>query len=379
MSNQTKGRERVFVRKKAHEIHDTFASPAPKRDVDEEEENNLDELYKLDKTSQNATPKSSSRGILSSLKKKIGRKKRTIENQSSAPPVSNSQQLTPPVSNRQQLIDNYNNPAGTNNDLVEDGQMEGLKILIGDLCYGNGQNAIVDLPGGPGAALTLKGFKWDLTADVNQFLKMLQGGDYDLAWIISFQQAVPLPNEFAKIVRQFHMNGNGLFIFSDDDPHKDSASNAVLKDLFDSDFFLTGNKPAGKHLNPHVDGTLPSTFKREHPIMDGIVNLYEGITICHPSKEHPEVEILATSSDNHPCVLYFDHRTRGRVIIDTGFTKLHNCSGYWESAGTGRYVRNASCWLTGAKFLDILELFWNRLKDKLAGSIYSDILVHCLH
>jgi hypothetical protein len=244
---------------------------------------------------------------------------------------------------------------GNENDLVEDGMMNGCRVLIGDLCFGHGAKAIVDIPGGAGKALSAKGFSWDLVCDEQKFLDMLDTDNYDVAWIISFQKA-GVVKDFAKRVRRHHEAGKGLMIFNDDDAHPDSVSNLVLKDLFGKDYRLTGNTPATKRLTPHPHGTVPGTFKREHPVTDGILELYEGVTICYPTISHPEVHVLATSSNDHPCILYYDHGTRGRVIIDSGFTKLHNMHGYWDSIGTGRYVRNAGCWLTGARFLDTEEL-----------------------
>jgi hypothetical protein len=324
----------------------------------------LDRIEKEKSTAKKRKP-----STLSNIKNLFSRQK-----QPPAPRPVRNQPQQPLSTSYTPSNENFENTGEA--DLVDDGQMAGFKILIGDLCYGNGSPAIVDLPGGAGKAITAKGFSYDHTASTTQFLSMLQSGEYDLAWIISFQSDVN-NKEFAKIVKKFHEDGNGLFIFNDDNAHVNSPSNVVLREIFGQNFYLTGETPAGKPLVPHETGLVPGTFKREHPIMDGILTLYEGVTICYPTTTHPDVHVLGTSSNNHPCVLYFDHPRRGRVIIDTGFTKLHNLSGYWESVGTGRYVRNASCWLTGARFLEIEEWMRSRLHSKCIDRVYNDVLIQC--
>jgi hypothetical protein len=52
-------------------------------------------------------------------------------------------------------------------------------------------------------------------------------------------------------------------------------------------------------------------------------NLHEGITICQPFKTHPDFKVFAYNSNNEPMVLYAEKNEKhGRIIIDTGFTKL---------------------------------------------------------
>ena len=57
-------------------------------------------------------------------------------------------------------------------------------------------------------------------------------------------------------------------------------------------------------------------------------NLHEGITICHPEKIHPDFKVIAHNSNNEPLVLIAEeNENHGRIILDTGFTKLYN--EYW--------------------------------------------------
>eukprot|EP01099_Mayorella_cantabrigiensis_P002150 TRINITY_DN1944_c1_g1_i1.p1 TRINITY_DN1944_c1_g1~~TRINITY_DN1944_c1_g1_i1.p1 ORF type:complete len:330 (+),score=89.00 TRINITY_DN1944_c1_g1_i1:1136-2125(+) len=113
---------------------------------------------------------------------------------------------------------------------------------------------------------------------------------------------------------------------------------------------LSGNTP-GDRLLKVGDGTKAGEFSRGHILLTGIVNIHEGVTICHPSSDtkHPDKpwQLLATSTDKKPCMMTVEPRpdqSWGRIVIDCGFTKLYDS--YWAStAGTERYVLNAAVWV----------------------------------
>ncbi|CAF3182975.1 unnamed protein product [Rotaria sp. Silwood2] len=80
-------------------------------------------------------------------------------------------------------------------------------------------------------------------------------------------------------------------------------------------------------------------------------NLYEGITICHSIYSTPasrtKFTIIATATDGNSSIVVYDPpatSTEGRLCLDCDFTKLYR---KWDSAGTARYIVNASCWLLG--------------------------------
>jgi hypothetical protein len=87
-----------------------------------------------------------------------------------------------------------------------------------------------------------------------------------------------------------------------------------------------------------------------HVITSGIVSLYEGMTICYPRDNGP-LKVLATSSNNHPVILYADNEVMaenmGRVVVDCGYTKNYIS---WDSAGAARYIVNASVWLLALEY-----------------------------
>jgi len=109
---------------------------------------------------------------------------------------------------------------------------------------------------------------------------------------------------------------------------------------------LVGNTPGGRILG-YGNGLAPGEFDQDHLIFSGINYLYEGVTICYPEPvDHlarSSLVHLATSSNEHPCISHIEStEEHGRVIIDSGFTKLY-CS--WTSAGQARYVVNACVYL----------------------------------
>jgi len=204
-----------------------------------------------------------------------------------------------------------------------------------------------------------------LTFSEREFINLLK--ECDVAWFISdsaFHEVSP--EEFADAVISFHLSGKGLAIWADNEPYIQHA-NAVLKTHFDME--VGGDTPGASVLSVGDDGKKKGTFGR-HLLSSGISQLFEGITICFP-KHVGKLEVLATSSNGNPVILYLDHEPRGplppnvgRVLLDCAFTKLY-CN--WDTAGTARYVANISVWLLG---LDTRATIGAPLK----GTIPHDIL-----
>jgi hypothetical protein len=90
------------------------------------------------------------------------------------------------------------------------------------------------------------------------------------------------------------------------------------------------------------DANQKGFFDEKHIVFAGINNLYEGITICYPNTPG-KLTTLATGTDGKTCIACMERSDKGgRVIVDTGFTKLY-CN--WNSAGQARYVINATVFL----------------------------------
>jgi len=192
-------------------------------------------------------------------------------------------------------------------------------------------------------SLKSKGFEFDVVQTQKDFITKL--GNYQEAWIISNQSLddTTTPQEFTDEVKKFHESGGGLFVWGDNEPWVAHA-NLVLKGIFGT--ALAGNKPAEKVLKVGPINA-PGHFE-QHLITSGIKFLFEGRTVSAPAHVPDTLRILARSTDDTPVILYSDSAklppNAGRVVVDCGFTKLWV---HWDSAGTERYVKNASVWLLG--------------------------------
>jgi hypothetical protein len=88
----------------------------------------------------------------------------------------------------------------------------------------------------------------------------------------------------------------------------------------------------------------------EHPLTQGVNNLYEGITIC-TIQPAPGITFLGQSHDGQMCLGCFE-REGQRIVLDTGFTKLYR-EFFQKSAGLGRYLSNIAFWLArGARGIE---------------------------
>jgi len=140
-------------------------------------------------------------------------------------------------------------------------------------------------------------------------------------------------------VLDFHYSGRGLFILADNDPAFTHA-NLILPEIANTK--LVGNTAGGRVLG-YGSAKTPGEFDQEHLIFSGINYLYEGVTICYPEKDG-KLTHLATSTNEKPCISYMEsNEEHGRVVVDTGFTKLYID---WKAAGQARYVVNACVYLT---------------------------------
>ena len=77
-----------------------------------------------------------------------------------------------------------------------------------------------------------------------------------------------------------------------------------------------------------------------HLISTGIQNIYEGITIATLDYSQDLTPLIYGSANNLVTAAY--EKNGKRLILDGGFTRLYV---NWDSAGTGRYVKNAAAWL----------------------------------
>lgn len=256
-------------------------------------------------------------------------------------------------------LDAQGNPIGSEFDLGADGAFGHVKLLIGKFYNGHYQGGYesgfseADFEGCVGVALSEKGFKWKVTEDEAEFLRELP--EYHVAWIISGYVNLIKNKSFVQQVHRVYQSGQkGLMLWEDNDSASNTHTVEVLREIFG--ITVGGNDPGNKKMCPAVTTDNPLTFLKNHPMAQGIESLYEGVTISYPQQAlPPEIKVFGRSSAGRPNIMYVDERpgkdsqgnpvTLGRIVIDCGFTKLFkDC---WDSAGTARYVKNATCWLSG--------------------------------
>jgi len=236
--------------------------------------------------------------------------------------------------------DTHSNPSGRQYDLGKEGAFGKFSILVGLFCWDLKEAAFME---NSGKALHDKGFRVICTLSEDEFIEGLATAD--VAWVVSSEK-VPGNPAFVDACVKFQQSGKGLALWADNEPYV-ATVNAILAKLVPT-LKIAGNTPGNNTLSVSDEGKKKGEF-RKHIITSGIANLFEGITLGFPSGNLSTsvFSSLATSSDNHPCILYADYNTglpthEGRILLDCGFTKLyHN----FDTAGTARYIRNVCVWL----------------------------------
>ncbi|MCZ2338782.1 MAG: hypothetical protein LC127_11435, partial [Chitinophagales bacterium] len=85
-------------------------------------------------------------------------------------------------------------------------------------------------------------------------------------------------------------------------------------------------------------------LRPNHLITTGLEHVYEGITIATLSDNQQLIPLIYGSAGNLVAAAY--EQDGKRLILDGGFTRLYI---KWDTAGTGRYVKNAAAWLVNVE------------------------------
>lgn len=251
-------------------------------------------------------------------------------------------------------VDANRNPLGTEYDLPRDNTMQECTLVL--LWF-----SLEGQYGKPVEALRRKGFQVIVhdarnTTEQQMMVSLLVA---DVVWLISGAEVSQ--KDFPQLVEallQFHHRGGGIFVWGDNAPHFAHA-NRLLERIFPGEGIqLEGNDHGSQIMQAHSDGTSPGHLTYTHLIMTGLKALFEGVTVSYLSRVGP-LKVLATYNNGpgyggKPYCAVADAEVfksirpyapgRGRVVIDGGFTKLYD--DYWnKTAGTERYVKNASAWL----------------------------------
>lgn len=234
--------------------------------------------------------------------------------------------------------DSHGNAAGSQHDLAVDGAFDGQTVVVMHLYTGGGFDFAL-----PKAALAAKGFsvyRWiDRAPSPAELEKALKKANQ--LWIISGDQPQLTPAH-VQVIKQFFDEGHGLYLWGDNAPYAQDAD-LVARALFDVELkgspYDPGEKVVGRQVKPGTTGLLP-----DHLLTTGIEQLYEGHSIAFMPAPGP-LKPLIVGSEGHVVAAYFD-RDGKRAIVDGGFTRLYV---NWDTAGTGRYVKNSAAWLANVE------------------------------
>jgi hypothetical protein len=235
--------------------------------------------------------------------------------------------------------DTHGNAVGTGHDLAVDGAFEGQTVAVLHLYTGEGFDFAL-----PREALKQKGFavyRWmnqpPAPAELERRLK-----DACQLWIISSDQRL-LTEAHLAVIKRFFDSGRGVYIWGDNQPYYADA-NAVAQALLGSQ--MTGNVPGDTTVGllPLEASQAKRGLRRRHLLTTGLEYLYEGVTIATIAPA-PHLEPLLYGSAGNLVAASYDHGGK-RAILDGGFTRLFL---KWDTAGTGRYVKNAAAWLANAE------------------------------
>jgi len=238
--------------------------------------------------------------------------------------------------------DNFGNLLGNEYDLAKDNAFKGKNIAVLHLYTGEGFDFSL-----PTKALKEKGFsitRWQNSPpSIDEFKSTLATSSQ--LWVISSNVKI-LTDEYLIAIKDFFDAGHGVFIWGDNLPFYEDAN-------YVSDFILnttmSGNIPGDKVVSLQQEKNKEGVIKN-HEITTGIEYLFEGVTVAtiQPSKD---LKPLMFGSDDNLITAYFDKDGK-RAIIDGGFTRLFI---KWDTAGTGRFVKNAAAWLSNIERFETIE------------------------
>ena len=229
--------------------------------------------------------------------------------------------------------DTYGNAAGNQYDLAEDGAFEGNTVAVLHLYTGEGFDFSL-----PEAALKEKGFsvfRWLNAAPPADELREKLKNACQL-WVISNSNRL-LNDEHLAVIKDFFDSGKGLYIWGDNQPYYSDA-NFLAENILGTT--MNGNTNGDVTVGIMGDNGSKSGIMDGHLISTGIANIYEGITIATITPNQDLEPLIYGSAGNLVAAVY--EKDEKRAIIDGGFTRLYY---KWDTAGTGRYVKNAAAWL----------------------------------
>ena len=237
--------------------------------------------------------------------------------------------------------DSYGNAGSVQHDLAVDGAFEGQTVAVIQLYTGSDLGFPFDFAK-PKEALKQKGFsvyRWmDRAPSPKELEAKLEKASQ--LWVIS-GAAPQLTAEHVAVIKRFFDSGRGLYLWGDNQPYSSDA-NVVAEAIFGTklqDFGHWGEKVVGLHRKGNEPGVI-----QDHLLTTGLEYVYEGHTTTSLANLGP-FKPLIYGSDGKVTAGFYDQNGK-RAIMDGGFTRLYL---KWDTAGTGRYVKNAAAWLANAE------------------------------
>jgi len=226
--------------------------------------------------------------------------------------------------------DSYGNAATSNYDLAVDGAFSGQTILVVDLYRQPFQHAT--------EALRQKGFsvvRYQQAPSPDKLAELLAKSNQ--FWLLaSCDNTRYLGPAHHAVIKTFFDAGHGVYVWGDNDPCNADAD-ALAKTLVGARVHgdLPGDQVVGMSKGRGLAGLVPNLL-----ITTGLEYVYEGITVATVTPSQGMTPVVYGSAGNLVTAAYeLDHK---RLLVDGGYTRLDY---KWDTAGTGRYVKNAAAWL----------------------------------
>ncbi len=143
-----------------------------------------------------------------------------------------------------------------------------------------------------------------------------------------------------------------MYLWGDNDPCNADAD-SLAKMLVDAR--VTGDLPGDQTVKISTGSGKPGMVKN-HLLSTGVETVYEGITVATVKPAGTMTPVIWGSAGNLVAAAYEDKGKR--LIVDGGFTRL---SYKWDTAGTGRYIKNAAAWLAN----------WERFGNQVLASDFQ--------
>ena len=197
----------------------------------------------------------------------------------------------------------------------------------------------------------------------------------DQLWLISGAGTSLNPRDIAAL-REYVRSGKGLYVLADNTPytrqmndvasalhgftvsgHYNGMKMVTVMSRGEIERLIEDAKKKGdydKLAEYRRAGYFNGTFYAEdHELLTGIEQIYEGGTICHPSRT-AGLNVILSASNNLPLV-FLPNDKKERIVYDCGWTRLYY---QWKTheASSEQWYQNVAAYLMGKRRKDLDNL-----------------------